>query len=192
MINTQLHPALLSFSPTQFSLPLSFILSFTQHIRSLLRQLIFMMNSRPIFPSLSGLFPHDQQPSFPYGASYPNNWPALYNDTPNRVASDQPGAIHPPNLPQQPLVSVPQGIASLSDAELTETPMGPPPKRRKKKAPTLRAKDWEPYKARILELHGEQKLPLPKVKTVIEQEFGFTAEYVLTGIHPPLQETSIN
>ncbi|KAM0365790.1 hypothetical protein ACHAPK_009311 [Fusarium culmorum] len=134
------------------------------------------MNSRPIFPSLSGLFPHDQQPSFPYGASYPNNWPGLYNDTPNQVASDQPGAIHLPNLPQEPLVSVPQGIASLSDAELTETPVGPPPKLRKKKAPTLRANDWEPYKARILELHGEQKLPLPKVKAMIEKEFSFIAE----------------
>ncbi|KAJ4027896.1 hypothetical protein NW752_000144 [Fusarium irregulare] len=54
--------------------------------------------------------------------------------------------------------------------------MGPPPKRRKKKAPTLRAKDWEPYKARILELHDARKQPLVKVKEMIEEEFGFTAE----------------
>ncbi|KAF0644328.1 hypothetical protein FPSE5266_20048 [Fusarium pseudograminearum] len=135
-----------------------------------------MTNSRPIFPNLPGLFPHDQHPSFPYGASYPNNGPGLHNNAPDQVASDQPGAPYLPNLTQEPLVPVSQGLVSLSDAELTATPMGPPPKRRKKKAPTLRAKDWEPYRARILELHDEQKLSLPRVKTIIEQEFEFVAE----------------
>jgi hypothetical protein len=57
--------------------------------------------------------------------------------------------------------------------------MGPPTKLpRKKKAPTLRAGDWEPYKARIIELHITQKLPLPEVQKKIEEEFGFTAVYV--------------
>ncbi|WXC58018.1 hypothetical protein SNK03_003916 [Fusarium graminearum] len=134
------------------------------------------MNSRPILPNLSGRFPHDQQLQFAYGASYPNNGPGLQNAAPNRVASDQPGAPYLPNLTQEPLVPVSQDLVSLSDTELTATPMGPPPKRRKKKAPTLRANDWEPYKTRILELHDEQKVPLPKVKTMIEEEFGFTAE----------------
>ena len=49
---------------------------------------------------------------------------------------------------------------------------------RKRKAPTLRVDAWEPYKARIIELHIEQGLPLGKVKDTIEKEFGFTAEYV--------------
>lgn len=189
MINIQLHPALLSFSQTQFSLLLSCILSFTQHILSRLRQLIFMMNSRPILPNLSRRFSHDQQLQFAYGASYPNNGPGLHNAAPNRVASDQPGAPYLPNLTREPLVPVSQDLVSLSDTELTATPMGPPSKRRKNKAPTLRANDWEPYKTRILELHDEQKVPLPKVKTMIEEEFGFTAEYVLTGIPPTLTRT---
>lgn len=54
--------------------------------------------------------------------------------------------------------------------------MGPPTKTRKRKAPTLRAKDWEPYKSRIIELHIEEGLPLPKVKDMIQEEFGFVAE----------------
>lgn len=54
--------------------------------------------------------------------------------------------------------------------------MGPPTKGRKRKAPTLRADAWEPYKDRILELHITQKLPLREVKERISSEFGFTAE----------------
>jgi hypothetical protein len=56
--------------------------------------------------------------------------------------------------------------------------MGPPTRMRKRKAPTLRVDAWEPHKARIIELHIEQGLPLGKVKDSIEKEFGFTAEYV--------------
>ncbi|CAO2653511.1 Nn.00g029220.m01.CDS01 [Neocucurbitaria sp. VM-36] len=54
--------------------------------------------------------------------------------------------------------------------------MGPPAKRRKRKAPTLRANDWEPYKDRVLELHVTEGLPLPEVKKRLEEESGFTAE----------------
>ena len=49
---------------------------------------------------------------------------------------------------------------------------------RKKKAPTLRESDWEPYKDRIIQVHLVEKRSLPEVKILIEQEFGFTAEYV--------------
>jgi hypothetical protein len=49
---------------------------------------------------------------------------------------------------------------------------------RKRKAATLRADDWEPYKDRILELHIEQKRPLPEVRQTLEKEYGFEAEYV--------------
>jgi hypothetical protein len=52
----------------------------------------------------------------------------------------------------------------------------PPVKQRKKKAPTLRASDWEPYKARIIELHVTQKRSLPNVKEIIESELSFVAE----------------
>ncbi|KAK2934841.1 hypothetical protein FoTM2_006088 [Fusarium oxysporum f. sp. vasinfectum] len=65
----------------------------------------------------------------------------------------------------------------LGAAQITPTPtMDPPRKSRKKKAPTLRDEDWEPFKDRILELYETQKLPLEKVKTMIEEEFGFTAQ----------------
>lgn len=49
---------------------------------------------------------------------------------------------------------------------------------RKRKAPTLRADDWEPYKSRIVQLHITQGLSLNKVKGMITEEFGFAAEYV--------------
>ncbi|KAI4672456.1 uncharacterized protein J4E78_000957 [Alternaria triticimaculans] len=47
---------------------------------------------------------------------------------------------------------------------------------RKKKARTLRETDWEPYKDRIIQLHHVDKRPLPEVRILIEQEFGFIAE----------------
>ncbi|RKK19638.1 hypothetical protein BFJ66_g6477 [Fusarium oxysporum f. sp. cepae] len=65
----------------------------------------------------------------------------------------------------------------LGAAQITPTPTtGPPRKSRKKKAPTLRDEDWEPFKDRNLELYETHKLPLEKVKTMIEEEFGFTAQ----------------
>lgn len=69
----------------------------------------------------------------------------------------------------------------LGAAQITPTPTtGPPRKSRKKKAPTLRDEDWEPFKDRILELYETHKLPLEKVKTMIEEEFGFTAQYAIS------------
>ncbi|KAH7204599.1 hypothetical protein DER44DRAFT_429573 [Fusarium oxysporum] len=65
----------------------------------------------------------------------------------------------------------------LGAAQITPTSTtGPPRRSRKKKAPTLRDEDWEPFKDRILELYETQKLPLEKVKNMIEEEFGFTAQ----------------
>lgn len=62
-------------------------------------------------------------------------------------------------------------------AQVTSTPTaGPPRKSRKKKAPTLRDEDFEPFKDRILELYETKKLSLEKVKSMIEEEFGFTAQ----------------
>ena len=49
---------------------------------------------------------------------------------------------------------------------------------RKPKAVAIRSADWEPYKKRILDLHIAQKTPLPKVKQMIEEEYGFKAKYV--------------
>ena len=72
----------------------------------------------------------------------------------------------------------PYNAEHFSETQVTPaTPMGPP-KSRKRKAPTLHADAWEPYKARIVELHITQGLPLREVKKTIERDFGFTAEYV--------------
>ncbi|KAJ3462636.1 hypothetical protein MRS44_007422 [Fusarium solani] len=108
-----------------------------------------------------------------------SQWQAPYG----QFMTDQNHVLHPLNLPQESLIYAPQNAGSFGDIgdigdtrTMPATPMGPPPKRRKKKAPTLRAKAWEPYKARILELHVTQKLSLEKVKKKIEEEFGFTAE----------------
>ncbi|KAF5637361.1 kinesin light chain 2 [Fusarium tjaetaba] len=68
-------------------------------------------------------------------------------------------------------------MEDLRATQITPAPsMGPPRRSRKKKAPTLRDGDWEPFKDRILELYETYKLPLEKVKTMIEEEFGFTAQ----------------
>jgi hypothetical protein len=133
------------------------------------------MEPWPLFPQSFSSFPTNEQPqAYQYGS---NRWPALHNVESAQPAVNQPEVFHLPNPPQKPVISAPQDTISLDNAELTAAPMAPPPKRRKKKAPTLRAKDWEPYKNRILELHITQKLALPKVKTMIEEEFNFTAEY---------------
>ena len=79
-----------------------------------------------------------------------------------------------------PYTSQPQNFPPVNETKDTTTPsMGPPTKTRKRKAPTLHADDWEPYKARIIELHIERDPPFPlrKVKEIIETEFGFVAEY---------------
>jgi hypothetical protein len=103
---------------------------------------------------------------------------------PLRVGSQQfmtgqDHAFHSLHIPQDSLIQAPQDVGLLVDFDGSlVSSMGPPPKRRKKKAPTLRAKDWEPYKARILDLHVTQKLSLETVKNMMEMKFGFTAEYV--------------
>ena len=58
------------------------------------------------------------------------------------------------------------------------SPTDPLYRPRKRKAVTLRTDVWEPYKERILDLHIEQKRPLPEVRQTLEKEYGFKAEYV--------------
>jgi hypothetical protein len=74
-------------------------------------------------------------------------------------------------------INEPHNVDLSSRIQTTSAPsMGPPSRPRKKKASTLRASAWEPYKARIFELHITQGLPLKEVKKKIEEEFEFTAE----------------
>ena len=83
-----------------------------------------------------------------------------------------------------PYTGPPTNASPSSDHHDVLAPsMGPPTTKRKRKAPTLRAVDWEPYKARIIELHITQRPPLSlkEVKDAMEKEFGFVAEYVSPG-----------
>ena len=52
----------------------------------------------------------------------------------------------------------------------------PAAKRRKPKAKTLRDKDWEPYKARIIELYSQLSMDLQSVQMIIKDEYGFKPE----------------
>ncbi|KAF4957662.1 hypothetical protein FSARC_11218 [Fusarium sarcochroum] len=129
---------------------------------------------------------HSVHPAFNGSASW---WQALDGQS----MTDQSHLLYPFNLPQESLVQTTHNAGSFGDTgdsqNMPNTPMGPPPKGRKKKAPTLRAKAWEPYKSRILELHIAQKLSLEKVKEKIEEEFGFTAEY---GIPSKVERDSLD
>ena len=83
-----------------------------------------------------------------------------------------------------PYTCPPSNASLSSDHHDVPAPsMGPPTKPRKRKAPTLRAVEWEPYKARIIELHilRNPPLSLKEVKDTIERESGFVAEYVSPG-----------
>ncbi|OCL06080.1 hypothetical protein AOQ84DRAFT_441071 [Glonium stellatum] len=106
--------------------------------------------------------------------------PAPYNPDPPLTSYN----FGPPPAPytfdprSAPYINPQQNDPPSSDAQRTAAPsMGPPARPRKRKAPTLRADEWEPYKARVIELHIERDppLPLPKVKDAIEAEFGFVA-----------------
>ncbi|QGI64122.1 hypothetical protein CEK26_008074 [Fusarium fujikuroi] len=101
-----------------------------------------------------------------------------------QFVADQSHSHAPPN-PFSDLFTQELQNASSTDnmdglgaaAQIAPTPTtGPPRKSRKKKAPTLRDEDFEPFKDRILELYETQKLSLEKVKSMIEEEFGFTAQ----------------
>ncbi|RKL33898.1 hypothetical protein BFJ72_g9680 [Fusarium proliferatum] len=102
-----------------------------------------------------------------------------------QFVADQSHSHAPPNPFSDVFIQELQN-ASFSDhmnglgaaaAQITPTPTpGPPRKSRKKKAPTLRDEDFEPFKDRILELYETKKLSLEKVKSMIEEEFGFTAQ----------------
>jgi hypothetical protein len=63
--------------------------------------------------------------------------------------------------------------------QTTEGLLALPPRR--KKAQTLRDKDWEPFRTRVFELHITNGLPLKEVKAVMQREYGFSAEYVSGG-----------
>jgi hypothetical protein len=123
-------------------------------------------------------FPSFSMPSW----NVPDEAFAFYTRLPPEIAPSITQVV-PTHGRSQPLDPSPEACGGqrqpLSDTQDTHKPsMCPPTGTRKRKASTLHAHDWEPYKARIIELHINQKLPLRQVKDKLEKEFGFTAEYV--------------
>ena len=70
----------------------------------------------------------------------------------------------------------PAVVASNSTNVRVSSSAEPPASMRKRKAPTLRDADWEPHKARIIELHIDQRRPLLEVRATMERESGLSAE----------------
>lgn len=109
-----------------------------------------------------------QRPGGPV-ATTPN-----HNLHPSTLPAGQPGLAH--------LDAVLAGTTQPASASAATTgpasSMGPPDRPRKRKAATLRADDWEPYKKHILDLLIEQGKPLDEVRKAIKKEYGFEATYV--------------
>lgn len=85
--------------------------------------------------------------------------------TPNAVPRS-PGIIG--SMLPPPITTALQSLDKSSPHGLTR-------RYRKPKSRTLRPKDWEPHKARAIELHINQDKPLEEVKDIIQKETGFEA-----------------
>ena len=94
-----------------------------------------------------------------------------FRNSPAQVIDEEP---HITRSPQSRIRQCSNAIREHEPG--TSISINQPTKLRKRKALTLRADAWEPYKARILQLHDVEKLPLREVKRMIESEFGFIAE----------------
>jgi hypothetical protein len=102
-------------------------------------------------PVLAGPNTAAHIPILPSPNQLPNNAPMLSQDFPVYAASSNANSVQQQLMPPPALNS------------------------RRRTAPTLRDDDWTPVKGRILELHIDQNMPLPKVKDTIEKEFSFKA-----------------
>jgi hypothetical protein len=152
-------PALAPAYPARLDLPR------TEHYNALPTQRLY------------GLFGVDQTSAFAVQAQRSGEPVATtpnHNLDPSTLPAWQPGLAH------FGAVLAGTSLPSSVSAAPTESasPIGPPDRPRKRKAVTLRADDWEPYKKRILDLHIEQNRPLPEVRQTIEEEYGFKAGYV--------------
>ena len=94
--------------------------------------------------------------------------------TPNLFGNDSPAIWWP-----MPIMDTDEQSHSFSaqpgvtHAASTSQAMAPPIlSRKRKKAPTMREKDWEPMKARIVELYVTNKEPLTAVREHVHAEFG--------------------
>lgn len=86
-------------------------------------------------------------------------------------------ASQPTYLLDSPLAGQALDGTSSEATAISRYTVQPPTKPRKRKAPTLRESDWEPYKDRITDLYTSGA-PLKRVREAMEADFGFHAEYV--------------
>lgn len=152
-------PTLAPAYPAQLQLPQ------TGHYNDVLNQQLY----EPYGVDQTSAFAVQAQRSGGAVATTPN-----YNLHPSTLPAGQPGVAHFDAV----LAGTTQPASASAATTGPASSMGPPDRPRKRKAATLRADDWEPYKKRILDLHVEQKMPLHKVKELIEEKYGFKAEYV--------------
>lgn len=79
-------------------------------------------------------------------------------------------------LAAAPLDQLPPFHQPALEAPSQSVPPIPTNPGRKRKAPTLRAADWEPMKKRITELWtGDEKYTIPRLEEALRLEFAFTA-----------------
>jgi hypothetical protein len=102
--------------------------------------------------------------------SYPHREP-IYDAKPSTQEHKEQ---LPASLGHKSDLSEPRLVLPRSEHLLSSQPIIP----RKSRDPTLTAKAWEPYKARIIDLYIIQGLTLNNVMQKIEEEFGFSATYV--------------
>ena len=153
--------------PMEFSMDNPFLFSHHQLEPSYPMEMQMLPNQAT---ESSGIYPIFEELA---SGALPPPVPPISGDSHTSPASNPPPLLNHPNQAQSfQLPSDVQDIAAL--------PIPPPTKTRKRKAPTLTAEAWNPYKDRIVELHIGRDLPLSKVKETMEKEFGFTAEYVFT------------
>ncbi|KAF3044009.1 hypothetical protein E8E12_005978 [Didymella heteroderae] len=115
--------------------------------------------------------------------SFWNTWPSDANNF--QLTDDSSLASLWTSLPNNTFSSTVETLDTISDGlvDVLEQAFAlpgdvnePAAKRRKPKAKTLRDKDWEPYKARIIELYSQLSMDLQSVQMIIKDEYGFKPE----------------
>ncbi|ETS84387.1 hypothetical protein PFICI_02412 [Pestalotiopsis fici W106-1] len=132
------------------------------------------LHSNPIQPSIDNFTPWTEGSTTSDGATL--SGPAAYSGYSAAYVPILPVHVSIPNYTamesqELPTYSVPSNANSDPRQSMPPPALNP----RKRKAPTLRAGDWTPVKARIIELHIDDNMPLPEVKIAIEEEFPFEA-----------------
>jgi hypothetical protein len=132
------------------------------------------MDGESIFSTDYGYTPWMPLSSYDQSGHLPNPAMQFYGNTtvsyPSGLVDDQMSLALDPYSNAGVTQSHPFPISGdTNDVDVQS--MAPPPKSRKQKAQRLHCDKWELVKPRIIELHITQKLPLPEVKKIVEEDF---------------------